>query len=74
MYVPQLHATLIRSPNKTGSPYHVHELTHRDFYDLNTLQEEWGNNFTVDEERNQIKWHYIKILRVEEEHPLSFFY
>lgn len=33
-----------------------------------------GHNFNIDEDKTQIKWHDIKILKVEKEHPESFFY
>ena len=49
-------------------------MTHEDFHDLKILQEQWGNNFTVDTDRTQVKWHDIKVLRVEKEHPHAFFY
>lgn len=74
IYCPQQYATLIRTAKKTGKPYHVEELTHDKFYDLKALQEEWGNNFTVNVDREQIKWHDIKQLRVEKQQPMSFFY
>lgn len=38
------------------------------------LQEEWGNNFSLDTDRKKVKWHDIKVLRVEKEHPNAFFY
>lgn len=44
-----------------------------DFYDLNTLQEEMGNNFTTNTENIKIKWHDIIVLKVEKQSPTSFF-
>ena len=49
-------------------------MTHDKFYDVKALQESWGTNFNTHEEKNQIKWHDIRILRVENEHPEEFFY
>lgn len=49
-------------------------MKHSEFYDVKALQESWGTNFNVDEEKNQIKWHDIRVLRVEKEHPEIFFY
>lgn len=43
------------------------------FYNLKLVQEEWGNNFNVNEYRNQVKWHDVKVFRLEKEHPLTFF-
>lgn len=44
------------------------------FYNLKLVQEEWGNNFNVNEYRNQVKRHDVKVFRLEKEHPLTFFY
>ncbi|CAG5004595.1 unnamed protein product [Parnassius apollo] len=49
-------------------------MTHDKFYDVKALQETWGTNFNTDEERNQVKWHDLKVLRVEKDHPEAFFY
>lgn len=74
IYTPQQYCTLIRTAKKTGRPYQVEEMTQEQFYDTKMLQEEWGTNFNLDEDRNQVKWHDIKILRVEKENPGAFFY
>lgn len=74
IYTPQTYSTLIRTAKKTGNPYKVVEMTHEQFYDVKVLQESWGNNFNIDEDKTQIKWHDIKMLKVEKEHPESFFY
>ena len=74
IYSPQTYSTLIRTAKKTGRPYKVVEMTHNKFYDVKILQASWGNNFTIDEHRNQVKWHDIKVLRVEKEYPQVFFY
>lgn len=49
-------------------------MTYENFYDTKILQEQWGTNFNLDEDRNQVKWHDIKVLRVEKENPGAFFY
>ncbi|CAH2102382.1 unnamed protein product [Euphydryas editha] len=74
IYIPEQYKTLIVTAKKTGKPYKVVEMTHSKFYDMKALQESWGSNFNIDEEKNQIKWHDIKVLRVEKEHPEAFFY
>ncbi|CAH2098128.1 unnamed protein product [Euphydryas editha] len=74
IYIPEQYKTLIVTAKKTGKPYKVVEMTHSKFYDIKALQESWGSNFNIDEEKNQIKWHDIKVLRVEKEHPEAFFY
>lgn len=74
IYSPQTYSTLIRTAKKTGSPYKVVEMTHEQFYDVKVLQESWGTNFSNDDDRNQVNWHDIKVLRVEKEHLGAFFY
>lgn len=74
IYIPQQYVTLIRTAKKSGPPYKVHEMTHDRFYNLKVLQETWGTNFNMDEDNNQVKWHDIKILKVEKESPMVFFY
>lgn len=75
IYTPQTYSTLIRTTKKkTGNPYKVIEMTHEQFYDVKVLQESWGNNFSLDEDKTQFKWHDIKILKVEKENPEAFFY
>ncbi|CAH2091878.1 unnamed protein product [Euphydryas editha] len=69
IYIPEQYKTLIVTAKKTGKPYKVVEMTHSKFYDMKALQESWGSNFNIDEKKNQIKWHDIKVLRVEKEHP-----
>lgn len=49
-------------------------MTHDKFYNVKAFQETWSNNFNIDEDRTQVKWHDIKILRVEKEHPGAFLY
>ncbi|KAG5880890.1 hypothetical protein JTB14_001466 [Gonioctena quinquepunctata] len=73
-YTTQQYSILIRASKKNGPPYIVHELTYEAFFHLETLQEDWGNNFTVDTDNNQVKWHDIKVLRGEKGHSHSFFY
>ncbi|KAG5882971.1 hypothetical protein JTB14_026429 [Gonioctena quinquepunctata] len=74
IYIPQQYSTLIRASKKNGPPYIVHELSYEDFFHLKTRQEDWGNNFTVDTDNNQVRWHDIKVLRVDKGHSHSFFY
>lgn len=74
IYIPEQYKTLIGTAKKTGKPYKVKEMTHNKFYDVKALQESWGTNFNIDEEKNQIKWQDIKVLRVEKEHPEAFFF
>lgn len=38
------------------------------------MQESWGNNFNLDEDRAQVNGMISKYLRVEKEHPGAFFY
>lgn len=74
IYIPEQYKTLICTTKKTGKPYKVVEMSHDKFYDVKALEESWGTNFNIDEEKNQIKWYDIKVLRVEKEQPEAFFY
>lgn len=74
VYVPAQYVTLIQAAKKTGKPYKVTEMSHDKFYNLKLLQESWGSNFNVNKDRNQVKWHDVKIFRLEKQHPLCFFY
>ncbi|CAB3229459.1 unnamed protein product [Arctia plantaginis] len=49
-------------------------MTYDRFYDLKALQEAWGSNFNMDEHGNQLKWQEIKVLKVEKDSPMSFFF
>jgi hypothetical protein len=74
IYVPDEYITLIRSAKKNGRPYNVTEFHHTDFYDLKKLQEDWGNNFAIDDEKRKVVWQDIKIFKVEKNYPRAFFY
>ena len=39
IYIPEQYATMIRTAKKSGTPYHVFDLTFEDFFDLKLLQE-----------------------------------
>ncbi|CAH1098832.1 unnamed protein product [Psylliodes chrysocephalus] len=73
IYMPLQYITLILSAKKSGPAYKVHEMTHDRFYDLKALQEAWGTNFNMDEDKKQVKWHDIKMLKVEKDSPMVFF-
>lgn len=70
--MPEQYATLIRTA-KNGPPYRLHDMTFEDFYDLNTLKEVMGNNFSTNTKNLKVKWHEIKILKIEKQNPSSFF-
>ncbi|GFY75560.1 DDE_Tnp_1_7 domain-containing protein [Trichonephila inaurata madagascariensis] len=48
-------------------------MAHDLFYDLKALQEAWDTHFNKDKD-NQIKWHDIKMIKVEKHSPMTFFY
>lgn len=73
IYTPQTYLTLIHTAKKTGRPYKVVEMTHEQFY-VKILQESWGNNFSLNEDKTQVKWHDIKILKLEKQLLEVFFY
>lgn len=74
IYIPSQYTTLIATAKKAGPPYTVHELSHDAFYDLKFLQEEWGQNFVINEANEKVKWCNIKVLRVDKDNIDSFFY
>lgn len=74
IYTPDQYTTLIATAKKTGVPYRVHELSHDAFYDMKSLQEEWGHNFILNEANQKVNWRNIKVLRVENGNTDSFLY
>lgn len=74
IYTPDQYTTLIATAKKTGQPYTVHELSHNEFYDLKLLQEEWGQNFFLNEANHKVNWRNIKVLRVDKDNIDSFLY
>lgn len=56
IYIPDQYVTLIRTARKTGSPYNVHELTYEDFQDLKLFQENWGNNFNINTDKEKVEF------------------
>lgn len=74
IYVPEQYISLIRAAKKNGPPYRVHECTHEDFYDWKIVQEQWGNNFTMNTDQIKVKWGDIQVLKVEKDSPNCFFY
>jgi len=52
----------------------VHELTFKSFYDLKTLQEEWGYNFTTNTDGQNVNWNDIKVLKMDKSNSASFYY
>lgn len=73
IYVPYQYVSTIRGAKKQGKPYKVVELTHEDFYDFKDACQHYGNNYSITDDKQQIKFGDIKIIKVEKETPGAFF-
>ncbi|XP_044732349.1 uncharacterized protein LOC123302679 [Chrysoperla carnea] len=67
IYLPDQYYTLIRTAKKTGDPYIVHELCHKDFIDIKQLTKDQGIQI-------KIPLKDIKILKVIKEEPNTVYY
>ncbi|XP_050673826.1 uncharacterized protein LOC126971565 isoform X1 [Leptidea sinapis] len=74
IYTPHQYVALIRSAKKSGSPFKVQELNFDFFYDLKSFSQQWGYNFTEDDDRNKVSWNDIKVLKFLKSDPFAFFY
>lgn len=63
IYVPHQYVTLIRSAKKYGKPFLVHEIDYNFFFDLKNLQEQWGYNYTENENKETFCWGDVKMLK-----------
>lgn len=72
IYSPVQYIAAINRARKTGTPFKVYSLTHSFFYDLQQLQENWGFNFNLDEQKNNVVWNSIKVLKFIKD--FSFYY
>ena len=72
--IPQQYVTLIRSAKKRGSPFIVHELDFNYFYDLKNLQDQWGYNYTENEDKETFTWSNVKMLKFVKEEPFLIYY
>lgn len=74
IYTPDQYITLIKNAKKSKPALNVHELNFETFFDLKSLQEEWGYNFSTNTNGNNVNWNDIKILKMEKVNPTVFFY
>lgn len=50
------------------------ELTYDFFIDLKTLQDKWGYNYNEDEDKKNVIWNHIKVLKFSKDEPFMFHY
>lgn len=74
IYTSSQYVALIRNAQKSGKPFKVMELSYDFFIDLKSLQDQWGYNFNEDDERNQVSWNDIKVLKLVKDQPFMFFF
>lgn len=67
IFIPEQYYTLIRTAKKTGPPFIVNELTHKDFIGLKDLAKQQGINLKVPLKN-------IKIIKFTKESPGIMFY
>lgn len=59
---------------KTGKPYEVDEISTKDISDLKSLCKYFGNNFTLNEEKQKVNWKNVKIIKVQKDLPFTILY
>lgn len=74
IYTPDQYIALIKNAKKSKPPLIVHEMHYDSFYNLKSLQEEWGYNFTINTDGHTVNWNDIKILKITKLDPTIFFY
>lgn len=74
MYTSESFASVIRNCKKTGSQFFVHKMCFESFYDIKNIVNTMEMNISVNTNNETIKMADIKILKVEKNHPYSFFY
>nr|CAH7757935.1 unnamed protein product [Callosobruchus chinensis] len=76
VYIPDQYVTLIRSAKKSGQPYKVDELCHKDIFDLKQLASDIG--FTSYPKKNTdgdpLKISEIKVLKIMKDSPETILY
>ncbi|CAD0196001.1 unnamed protein product [Chrysodeixis includens] len=71
IYVPDQYITLIKTAKMKGSPYIVKELAHDSFVDLKPLA---SGNYTINEDKEKVKWSDIKVLKIDKYVKNQFLY
>lgn len=74
IYTPVQYMAAIQRARKTGKPFAIHSLLYDFFYDVKLLQENWGYNFNVDEQKNTVAWNDIKVMKFTKDKPFSLYY
>lgn len=74
VYTPAQWVPIIANAKKTGTPYKITEMDFNEFYNLKSLQESMGNNFTVNESGEKVLWHDIAVLKFLKEDNFTIYY
>lgn len=73
IYCPQEYVSIIKTAKKNPPYYAVEELSFADFYDIKSLCDQIGSNFSKTTENHVVKLSDIKIIQVRKEDPLTFY-
>lgn len=63
IYIPAQYSQLIRTAKKSGNPYYVNELIHKDFYAIKALKDQLKLNF------KSLKITEVKVLKIDRNNP-----
>lgn len=74
VYAPCQYVMLIKNSRKTGKPFMVTELTFDFFSNLKDLQEKWAYNFNETENKQNLTWNDIKVLKFLKQDLLKFYF
>ncbi|XP_072387122.1 uncharacterized protein [Diabrotica undecimpunctata] len=74
IYVPTEWATVVKCSKKSGLPYIVREMETKDFIDFKHVSFLLGNNYKIDQNKENVKWADIKILQCRKDSPHIIFF
>lgn len=74
IFSPLQWVTVIQTAKKTGKPFKINELTHKDFINFKQLSKDIGNNFNKNTMGQTVLWKDIKFIKVTKEFPDRLFY
>lgn len=74
IYVPSQWIPVIRLAKKNGRPYKVIEMDTDDILDFKTLSSDIGSNYSINTEKEKVRWTDIKVLNFNKNNPSSIFY
>lgn len=74
IYAPYQYVTLIKNSRKNGTPFIVQELSYDFFWNLMMFREEWAYNFSENENKGNVTWNDVKILKFTKQDTFTFYY